>query len=236
MKEESRRDEAREAQVEVEVWPLRIVRVLPSLGPQEAVRLQEGHRVCAAATSLHWTALRRALGRLGAQVREHCGWLEVDPTDLEQREDALNVALAHGFAVVDVDGPELVQRVCLRDVERIAEALGAIRACKNGYVILEADAPSEAYVQIMLEGSEQRVEAAGGRSVMEWLGSAARPRIRRLQLLGFSPGTEAHPNYTRALQRAEPDALFAHLAQRALVDVYGLAEDASVRLRVFEDA
>ena len=220
----------------VEIWPLRIVRTLPSLGPQEAVRLQEPHLVCTAATSLHWSTLRRALRRLGVQVREHCGWLEVDPTDIDLREDALNLALAHGFAVVDIEGPELVRRVNLADGACIAEALRAIRRCDNGYVILEADAPSEAYVQIMLEGSEQRIEAAAGRFVTTWLGPSARARLARLRLLGFSPGTDAHPNYTRTLERSEPEALFAHLAQRALVDVYGLSEDASLRLRVFEDA
>jgi len=227
-------EEARARGEDAGGWPLRIVQELPSLSPQEALKHQGVHLDCSIAVSLHWSSLRRNLRALGIRARERCGWLEVDASDLDQRDVATNIALAHGYSVVDVEGPELVQRVRLDDAERITSALRAIRQSENGYLILEADAPSEAYVQLMLEGSEKRIEAAAGRGVVASLGRSS-ARLQRLRLLGFTKGTDAHPNYTRTLESDEPDTLFTHLAQRALVDVYGLDAHTTLRLRTFED-
>ncbi len=218
-------------------WPIRIVEKLPSLSPRQAVQAQQTHLTCSdGPIALRWLPLRRDMARLGVVLRTRCGWLEVNPTgNLDLREDVTSVALDHGFSVIDVEGPELVTRIEMGNSDAITRAVAAVREAEHGYFILEAEAPSQAYVQLMLEGSEKRIEAAAGSLVGDSLGHRGRLRLERLRLLGLSRGTSEHPNFTRPLEAHEPDAIFTHLAQRAFSDVYGLPLNTAVRMRTFED-
>lgn len=183
-----------------------------------------------------WRArLRRARhelsARTGAQIVLRESWLEVE--DETDREDVLDLALEQGLVAIDTAGPELVMTVSLSETPSatLAHATQLLAASRSGYLVVEGGPSLAFYLQAFVHGDEVRMEAVAGRYL---LGHRPRCPLDRLQLLGFSRDDAAGPNRVRGLRTGESVDLFAHLATRALLDVYGLARGELVRLRLAE--
>lgn len=181
-------------------------------------------------TRLH-QARRELATRTGVRAVLHEGWLEVsDETD---REDVLDVALEQGLVAIDTAGPELVMTVPLSDGPSAAllHATSLLAASRSGYLVVEGGPSLAFYLQVFVDGDQVRMEAVAGRHL---LGHRPRAPLERLRLLGFSRDDAQGPNRSRALRPGESVDLFAHLATRALLDVYGLTRGERVRLRLAE--
>jgi hypothetical protein len=185
-------------------------------------------------------ALRARLGhvrdelarRTGARALLRHGWLEVDEDD-EAREDVLDVALEQGLTAIDPAGPELVTRCALTASPHptLVRATGLLAACDTGYLVVEGGPSLAFYLQAFVDDGETRFEAVAGRHL---LGHTPRSTLERLKLLGFRKDEDGRPNLVRGLREGESIGLFAHLATRALIDVYGVASGQTVRVRLAE--
>lgn len=174
-------------------------------------------------------AFGRALStRTTLEVVTRESWLEVR-ADQETADEVIDEALERGLSIIDPTTNELVAPVSLQATDTLRDALALLVTLPSGYLVVEGGSALAFYVQAFVEQDARWMEAVAGRHLR---GFRPRRSTATLRLLGFRPDPDGRPNLVRPLD----DALevSAHVLARALVDVYGLDDDAPLRLRLAE--